>query len=134
MAGRNIRERSVKRKAVNIGMVIFAFLFLYILISFFISLRKPQPSIYEVQKITLATNNLARAVVVREEQNVLTDYSGYVLSMKPYFPSMTAEPSTMRRVTSWTIRSRWMTYTKSRRASPPMTGIMFPGISRAFMT
>ena len=78
MAGRNIRERSVKRKAVNIGMVIFAFLFLYILISFFISLRKPQPSIYEVQKITLATNNLARAVVVREEQNVLTDYSGYV--------------------------------------------------------
>ncbi|MBO4652736.1 MAG: hypothetical protein J5649_05410 [Lachnospiraceae bacterium] len=73
-----LRQRSVKRKAVNIGFAIFVFLFLYIIVSFLLSLRKPQPSIYEVQKISLATNNLARAVVVRQEQNVLTEASGYV--------------------------------------------------------
>lgn len=74
----NIRTRSNKRRALNIGFVFFVFIIVYILISFLVSLRKPQPSIYEVQKISLATNNLARAVVVREEQNVLTDTSGYV--------------------------------------------------------
>ena len=78
MAMKKIRERSVKRRTINIGFVIFVFLFGYIVISFLLSLRKPQPSIYEVQKISLATNNLARAVVIREEQNVLTESSGYV--------------------------------------------------------
>ena len=78
MAAGRIRERSNKRTGLNIGFVIFVFILGYILVSFLLSLRKPQPSIYEVQKISLATNNLARAVVVREEQNVVTDYSGYV--------------------------------------------------------
>ena len=78
MASGRIRERSNKRTGLNIGFVIFVFILGYILISFLLSLRKPQPSIYEVQKISLATDNLARAVVVREEQNVVTDYSGYV--------------------------------------------------------
>ena len=78
VSGGRLQRRSNKRSAVNIGLIIFLFIGVYILISFLVSLNKPKANIYQVQKISLATNNLARAVVVREEQNISTEASGYV--------------------------------------------------------
>ncbi len=78
MDRKRLQERSHERKAGNIGLGIFLFILIYIAVSFFLSLRESHPTIYEVQKIALATNNLAQAVVVREEQNVTTTSPGYI--------------------------------------------------------
>ena len=78
MVRKRLQERSHERKAGNIGLGIFLFILIYIAVCFFLSLRESHPTIYEVQKIALATNNLAQAVVVREEQNVTTTSPGYI--------------------------------------------------------
>ncbi|MBR5712541.1 MAG: hypothetical protein IKX54_03000 [Lachnospiraceae bacterium] len=78
MKSSSIKKRSNKRSAVNIGFVVFVVILVYIAVSFLVSLTKSHPTVYEVQKIALATNNLAQAVVVREEQVVKTSQPGYV--------------------------------------------------------
>ena len=72
MSRKRLSERSHERKAGNIGLAIFVFILVYIAVCFVLSLRESHPTIYEVQKIALATNNMAKAVVVREEQSVST--------------------------------------------------------------
>jgi len=78
MDRKKLSERSHERKILNVGLVMFTVLVLIIVIRFALSLREPHPTIYEVQKIALAKDNLAKAVVVREEQTVTTDIAGYV--------------------------------------------------------
>ncbi len=78
MAEKSIKNRSNKRSAINIGLLLFVAVFLYIVLKWVSSIGKPHVSMYEVQKISLATNNLAKAVIVREEQVVTTDYAGYI--------------------------------------------------------
>ena len=73
-----LRKRSNQRKAGNIGLAVFAFILIYLAVCFVLSLRKSHPTVYEVQRIALATNNLAKAVVVREEQSVKTTSAGYI--------------------------------------------------------
>ncbi len=74
----NIRRRSNRRSAINIGLLLFVCVLIYIVISFLRTLNKPKPRVYEVQKVALATNNMARGVIVREEQNVTTTTPGYI--------------------------------------------------------
>ena len=78
MSRKRLSERSHERKAGNIGLAIFVFILVYIAVCFVLSLRESHPTIYEVQKIALATNNMAKAVVVREEQSVSTPSAGYI--------------------------------------------------------
>ncbi|MBO5197545.1 MAG: hypothetical protein J6B85_03380 [Lachnospiraceae bacterium] len=76
-ASDNIRKLK-KRKDLNIGLIIFLFVFIYIAINIGIYLTKDQLSIYEVQADKLAQNNMAVAVILREEEVVTTQRAGYI--------------------------------------------------------
>lgn len=66
------------RRGINIGVVIFLFILIYIGISVYFYLTKSHLSIYEVQEAALAQDNIAKGVIVRNETIVRTDNAGYV--------------------------------------------------------
>lgn len=62
----------------NIGTIIFAIIFFYIIIRILISLQKESLSIYEVQNSYIDTNISTTALIVRQEELVNATSSGYV--------------------------------------------------------
>lgn len=62
----------------NIGMIIFAVIFVYVLVCVVIYFQTGHIVRYEVKKGSLATNNIYRGVVIRDEAVVNTDTAGYV--------------------------------------------------------
>ncbi len=64
--------------SINIGMVFFAVMAIYIIISVITYLRKDHMVGYEVKEGSLSTNNIYNAVAVRTEKIVESDTAGYV--------------------------------------------------------
>lgn len=62
----------------NIGMIIFSVIFLYVIVCVIIYLQTSHIVRYEVQEGSLSTNNLYRGVVIRDETVVRTTSTGYV--------------------------------------------------------
>lgn len=62
----------------NIGMIIFAAIFIYVVICVFMYFRTSHVVKYEVKEGSLATNNMYRSVVIRDETVVNADTAGYV--------------------------------------------------------
>lgn len=62
----------------NIGMIIFVTVFIYVIICVFLYFRTSHIVRYEVQEGSLATNNRYRGVVIRDETVVNTESAGYV--------------------------------------------------------
>lgn len=62
----------------NIGMIIFGVILVYVLICVVIYFQTGHMVRYEVQKGSLATNNIYRAVAIRDEKVVKTASAGYV--------------------------------------------------------
>ena len=77
MSGYHSRKPSNEFR-VNIGTIIFAIIFFYIIIRILMSLQKESLSIYEVQNSYIDTNISATALIVREEELVNATSSGYV--------------------------------------------------------
>ena len=77
MSGYHSRKPSNEFR-VNIGTIIFAIIFFYIIIRILISLQKESLSIYEVQNSYIDTNISATALIVRQEKLVNATSSGYV--------------------------------------------------------
>lgn len=77
MSGYRSRKSSNEFR-VNIGTIIFAIIFLYIVIRIIISLQKESLSIYEVQNSYIDTNINVTALIAREEELVNATSSGYV--------------------------------------------------------
>jgi len=71
-------HKSSNEFRVNIGTIIFAIIFLYIVIRIIISLQKESLSIYEVQNSYIDTNINVTALIAREEELVDAASSGYV--------------------------------------------------------
>lgn len=63
---------------INTGTIIFSIIFIYILIRVIISLQTETLSIYEVQNSFIDTNINATALILRQENIVNSDSSGYV--------------------------------------------------------
>lgn len=63
---------------INIGTIIFIIIFIYIFIRVIMSLSKESLSIYEVQNSYIDTNISATALIVRSEELVNAESSGYV--------------------------------------------------------
>ena len=61
----------------NIGMLIFAVIFIYVVVCVFLYLQTGHMVRYEVQKGSLATNNIYRAIAIRDEAVVNTPTAGY---------------------------------------------------------
>lgn len=62
----------------NIGMVIFAVIFVYVAVCVVMYFQTSYIVRYEVQEGSLATDNIYRGVVIREESIVYTTSAGYV--------------------------------------------------------
>ena len=62
----------------NIGMIIFAVIFVYVIVCVVIYFQTGYIVRYEVQEGALATNNIYRGVAIREESVVCTTSAGYV--------------------------------------------------------
>lgn len=62
----------------NIGMIIFGVVFIYVVICVILYFQTSHIVRYEVQEGSLVTNNIYRGVVIRDETIVTTDTAGYV--------------------------------------------------------
>lgn len=62
----------------NIGTIIFIIIFIYLMIRILMSLQKESLSIYEVQNSYIDTNINTTALIVRQEELVNAESSGYV--------------------------------------------------------
>lgn len=63
---------------INIGVIIFFVLLLYIGINMFLYLKKDHLAIYEVVEKTIADDNTCQGVILRDEEIVNTEQAGYV--------------------------------------------------------
>jgi hypothetical protein len=80
MANRQNAKITKYRRPINlnIGLIIFAIIFIYMIASVVIYLRSEQVTPYEVKIGSLAVNNTYMAVALREETVVQANTSGYV--------------------------------------------------------
>lgn len=83
----NTRSNNVKRTNVvkyrkplniNVGLVIFGVIFVYIIICIVMYFRSDKIAGYEVREGSLAVSSSFDALAVREEEIVYADYSGYI--------------------------------------------------------
>ena len=75
---RKITKYPKNMNSINIGMVFFAVMAIYIIFSVITYLRKDHMVGYEVKEGSLSTNNIYNAVAVRDEKIVTSDTAGYV--------------------------------------------------------
>ena len=78
MADKRAPKRSTAVTKYNIGTIILALFSLYIVINIFRFFSHSHLTIYEVQKLSLASNTKAEAVIIRNETPIKTGIAGYV--------------------------------------------------------
>lgn len=83
MAGSKKKKKGNIRKYrrpinLNIGMIIFAAIFFYMIICVVLYFRTGHITRYEVREGSLATNNMYRAVIIRDETVVNAENAGYI--------------------------------------------------------
>ena len=72
--GKNVKVRKFERHSLNrmnLGIPVFGFIFVYIIIMIIMASRKTTIAGYEVKLGTLAKNTTGRAVAIREEMVVM---------------------------------------------------------------
>lgn len=75
------RKKVVKfrqRRNINIGVVIFIIIFVYISANVFLYFTKDHLSVYEVQAGTTADDSVAEGIIIRNEELINTDIAGYI--------------------------------------------------------
>ncbi|MBP5184030.1 MAG: hypothetical protein J6113_02860, partial [Lachnospiraceae bacterium] len=74
-----VRAEKIKTyKDINIGLVVFLFIIIYIVINVYIYFTKSEISIYEVPSGTLYSTQTYKGLIVRSEEIFKTDMAGYV--------------------------------------------------------
>lgn len=63
---------------INIGLIIFIIIFIYLLYNVYIYMTATHISVYEVEQGTMAENNVYRGLILRDEQVYYSAYSGTV--------------------------------------------------------
>lgn len=61
---------------INIGVVIFVIIFIYLVFNVFTYMTTTHISVYEVQQGTMAENNIYKGLILREEQVYASGYTG----------------------------------------------------------
>ena len=67
-----------KQKHLNIGIVIFGIIFIYLIATIIMYLIAPRVSVYEVRQGSILKDNAYTGLALREETVVYTDEDGYV--------------------------------------------------------
>ena len=67
-----------KRKHLNIGLVIFGIIFVYLIATIIMYITAPHITVYEVRQGSILKDNAYTGLAIREEMIIYTDASGYV--------------------------------------------------------
>ena len=67
-----------KKKHLNIGIIIFGVIFIYLVVTVLMYLTEKHISVYEVEQGTIAVNNVYNGLILRDEKIINSDYSGAV--------------------------------------------------------
>ena len=67
-----------KRRNINIGVIIFLIIAVYLIVNIYLFLTKNQISIYEVKEESLAKNTIVTGVIIRDEKIIKTSKAGYI--------------------------------------------------------
>lgn len=79
MAKKNAKIKKYRKPLnINIGMIIFSVIFVYIIICIILYFQTTHVVRYEVQEGSLATDNVFRGMAIRSEEVVPTQSAGYV--------------------------------------------------------
>lgn len=78
MARRNNVVKFRRKKSINIGVVIFFIMFVYILLQIYIYYTKEHLSIYEVREGNMAQDEQMTGLIIRDEEIVYTIEAGYL--------------------------------------------------------
>ena len=84
MAQRNKVIKYHKNSRFDIGVVIFLIIIIYVLYSFFAYITSSPIAVYEVTQGTIATNNVYRGLIIRDETIEYANQTGYI---NYYIPS-----------------------------------------------
>ncbi|MGN0271944.1 MAG: HlyD family efflux transporter periplasmic adaptor subunit, partial [Lachnospiraceae bacterium] len=63
---------------INIGIIIFGIILIYIIFNIFSYISRKHISVYEVQQGTIATNHTYRGLILRNEEIITSDGDGYL--------------------------------------------------------
>ncbi|SFB67822.1 HlyD family efflux transporter periplasmic adaptor subunit [Butyrivibrio sp. YAB3001] len=77
-SGRKITKYPKNLNNINIGVVIFGVIAIYVIISVITYLKRDHIVGYEVKEGSLSTNNIYDAIAIRQEEIVTSDTAGYV--------------------------------------------------------
>lgn len=81
----NVRNFHGRPKTINVGIIVFAIIFIYLLITVYLYISKENISIYQITEDGgLMHNNEHSGIILRDEHIVTADTSGYV---RYYLPS-----------------------------------------------
>lgn len=61
---------------INIGLIIFIIIFIYLMFNVFAYMTTTHISVYEVEQGTMAENNIYKGLILRDEQVYYSDYTG----------------------------------------------------------
>ncbi|MDF2943561.1 MAG: hypothetical protein K0S01_2419 [Herbinix sp.] len=83
MGGERLRDQKKvvkfkRRRSINIGIIVFLILFLYIAINVFIYFTKEPLSIYEVHEGTTAIDNRITGLILRQEKVITSEKAGFI--------------------------------------------------------
>ena len=67
-----------KKKYINIGLIIFGIIFLYLIITIVLYLTAPRITPYEVREGSILKDNAYTGIAIRNEDVVNSDYGGYI--------------------------------------------------------
>ena len=81
---------------VNIGMIIFIIIFIYLIFNIFSYMTTEHISTYEVEQGTMAENNIYRGLILRQEQVYTSDTAGECIC-KGSFPGGLRKSDLLRR-------------------------------------
>lgn len=67
-----------KRKQINIGIIFFGVIFIYLIATIVLHITAPQITVYEVRQGSILKDNAYTGLAIREETVVCADESGYI--------------------------------------------------------
>ncbi|MBH1940880.1 hypothetical protein I5677_08260 [Mobilitalea sibirica] len=78
MRNKNRVVKFKKQKNINIGIIIFSIMFIYVAINVYIYFTKEHISIYEVKDGSNSEDNLITGLILREESIIYSEKAGYI--------------------------------------------------------
>lgn len=78
MSGNKRVVKFRRRRGINIGIIVFSIMFIYVAINVYLYLTKEHLSIYEVREGTTAKDDVFTGLILRDETVIYSDKAGYI--------------------------------------------------------